>query len=606
MFYQKLKTNFFGFAMTNITAMFFIAILLVSFSWHVSHRNQHFQECDSASVYQSMRDFPKSALANSVPVPGNANFLSKETVQKILSIKLVNNLRTKYFSNISDEEITQKLTSLKPAPLARLVVRTFLLSLDLPHFIQTGLAIPFSSTYSFGSGIAYGLVTHRDMSYEDFMSNTLIVTQILFHISVVILFITLILLGVSQWTALFIALLMLFSISMYSYGYHLGNTVWNYSTSFLWVWVLVYYWRDGGKDILKKISLATGILIFFNYLIILYWIAFLMAYVYLHWNQELGIKNQEVKSEKNYYKPLILNSKFLILVIKSQWLAILSIIFVAGLFYPPGQSNRGTTSLATFFSDVYYIVLNFFSFYNHSQIFNILQFVLGSILIIGGLVYIFRSDKFESPENSSIIILKKTFSFLILIFALLAILGVLGFAPSRHILFLSPIVFIFGAIFLDRFVLKHLDRGTSLIIFAVVLALGLTGVYLRADDVKSLAKTITIDNDVKSVVIQDCAVDLAYKDWQTAVPVDYAKPYLFTSGDTHLYLSPTVPFSQALSDWQWSGSKHPTEIQAEVLSDFFDIKDVYFTAYNPRHFYNHWPNSIHKTRFKITGVKVLK
>ena len=145
-----------------------------------------------------------------------------------------------------------------------------------------------------------------------------------------------------------------------------------------------------------------------------------------------------------------------------------------------------------------------------------------------------------------------------------------------------------------------------LAILGIIVFLGFIGIYLRADDVKSLAKTITIDNDVKSVVIQDCAVDLAYKDWRATVPVDYAKPYLFASGDTHLYLSPTVPFSQALSDWQWPESKHPTEIKAEILSDFFDVKDVYFTAYNPRLFYNHWPNSIHKTRFKITSVKVLK
>jgi hypothetical protein len=126
--------------------------------------------------------------------------------------------------------------------------------------------------------------------------------------------------------------------------------------------------KDLGKRRFEQsLSLATAVLVFFNYLILFYWLAILLA---VSFSSKKTIKIARLKI-------------FFQFLISQKW-ALCAFIVCLALFYLPHQSFRGGVSTPVeFIRYTYYIVLNYFSIYNKSLWADLLQFgVFFSLLIV--------------------------------------------------------------------------------------------------------------------------------------------------------------------------------------------------------------------------------
>src|SRR4029077_11125761 len=84
----------------------------------------------------------------------------------------------------------------------------------------------------------------------------------------------------------------------------------------------------------------------------------------------------------------------------SQWLTILAFIIIIIFFYPPGQSYRGIFSLAAITQYAYYIVLNFFGFYNGGGVGNVLQFIIGAGLLCAAAWQLFKKNGLAANDRT--------------------------------------------------------------------------------------------------------------------------------------------------------------------------------------------------------------
>ncbi|OGY96862.1 MAG: hypothetical protein A2122_03135 [Candidatus Liptonbacteria bacterium GWB1_49_6] len=558
-------------------AAFLLAVLLVSFFIHSSNRRNHFQECDSVMVYHVIREYPKSSLGWASVAYGQGSFLSRETAERVLEIGIVKNLVGKYAPNISHDELVGKLSKINAVAFFRLGFQSLVASIPLPYVLKTSFVMPFNSAYSFGSGFVYGLMTWGYVDYGDFMSRATFLTLLLFHASVMLLYLICRRIGFSAKAAFLSALLMLFSISMYSYGYHLGSTVWNYTSGFLWLFILAVYW--GKEKFWKRMSLATGILIFFNYLIFFYWIALFLSHIYLRLRDSFSW--QKARSEFFFF-------------LKNQKFAIGSILLCVLAFYPPGQGNKGSAFLA---SDFYYIVLNFFSFFNQNTFFDLTQFILAFSLLAYGVYIFVKKKKFR--EGGIFLVIPLLLA--VILFAFLV--RVLEFVPSRHLLFLAPVAFIAVAFSLDDIIRRIPRLICNYAVGALVLLIIAGGVWalsVRMSDTRAVYDGLSLDSDIEDVIVQDCALDLSYRDWGRPVNIIPNDPKFFEVGREYVYLSQTKTFSEAV-DQKWSTKGYI--IRAESSGDIQDTRNVYFAAYNPRKFLHTFPNSIFKARVHFLKIE---
>ena len=90
--------------------------------------------------------------------------------------------------------------------------------------ITRTLDFPLASTYSVGMGIIYAGVYGFTDNYSSFFSVATFITQLLTHLSIFLLFLTLLNLRIPIFYSALASLFSLFSISLYSYGFHLGST----------------------------------------------------------------------------------------------------------------------------------------------------------------------------------------------------------------------------------------------------------------------------------------------------------------------------------------------------------------------------------------------
>ena len=597
----------------EITIFFFISVVLASFIIHVGNRNQHFQECDSTLPFHLVRQFPQRQLTDFVAnyTDRESNPTSQKIVGKLFKVSFIKNHTLDQMGELGEDEVIRRLSLKSPVGALRAITRTVLFSSlfsVLPPYPLAGAFItPFTSTYSAGSGLIYGLLfADPNISYENFSSAALIITQLLFHLSIVLLFLIIIKIGLDYRAGIVVGMAMLFSIGMYSYGYNLGLTVWNIFTGFLWLYILAANLKN--KNLLKRISLASGLLVFFNYLILFYWGAFLLAYVIARIRQQAETK----QSQQSLGLPQPTAVGFAMTawkIIKSQWLAILLIGICAAIFYPPGGGNPVTTSFATFFYDFYLIILNFFSFYNHSKNLDILQFVLFSVIALGGMAYLLKSNSSGAKDSEALFIFKKTLLFFILFFIAAAFMKTLGFAPARQMLFLAPILFAATSIFLSV-IFNYLKSWQINFLLILLVGIGFWTLAIRLNDTKVKFGSLSVDSDVKRVVVFDCSFDLFYKDWDFTMPVGWAdNPSSFIQGETYLYISQTTPLSKAFNRWQKEGY----DVRVEVINDIEEESNVYFSPYYPIEpyevdnldYYFTKPNGYYKTKFKVISIKRL-
>jgi len=405
------------------------------------------------------------------------------------------------------------------------------------------------------------------------MSRSLVVTNVLFHISVLLVFLIGLRIGFGQLPSVLASLIMLFSISLYSYGYHLGNTIWNISSGAVWLYIFVHYL--GEEQLLKKMSLCTGILIFFNYLIIFYWISLLLLYFLYERGARLSWRDRSI------------------MILKTQYFSIISIILCVLLFYQPGQGNRGTiASIDTILSYPYYIILNFFAFYNGKELFlEIFQFIIGLFLVLSSFYY---ASSLRLKDNVEMLYVAKISIIIVLVYFVSVLIGVLGFAPSRHILYLAPVLFIMVNLTIYKFYNNYNQKKIFLILMVCLIIVGFTCVHNRLNDTKDKTARINVDNDIDEIVVFDYSYNLVYKKWKTSKSAFFSDPLRFSKGKTYLYISQTTDIKDAINAWK-------RVVKVKVLYGYNDIGNAYFIAHNPnpKYFNHNRPNNVYLAKFQV-------
>jgi hypothetical protein len=549
----------------------FLLLLAAVFGFFVWNHNAHFQECDSSQVYDALDNFPLQSISFTAQLNNGGSFISPERAQAIINMPLARTLMKYYESKYSvanqqefDDRVVRALTRLNPLTAFRVALVSVASQIPLPHALKSFVALPTGTTYSPMPGFLYGLLTSLGTSYDAFMSRNIILTLLIFIISVYLVFRAARKLGVNPVLAALIATMMLFSISLYSYAYHLGSTVWNIFATAAWMFFFVKYADDAKR--LKKMSLITAACVFFNYLVLIYWVAFAATQLVRSYG---GVKDA---------------ARAVWSFAKSQWVTLVAFVIILIFFYPPGQSYRGIFSIRAVPLYAYDIVLNFFGFYNHNFALDVFQFVIAAILLAVVAWRLFGKKGFSSTPQLRAL---KYFSFAFIgVYLVLLLARILAFYPSRHILGFAPIVFILLAAALQELVVRFRVRIGSLVAFWVmVIILGLVCLFPRMNDMNNNLVVPPIPPGVSKVYIYECTAGLADKDWNTSVPVEIMKPVTFApqEGQTYLYLSQYVPFATAMDQIKsnlLAGSS--TVPNLTVLSSSTQESDQCFIGFYPK------------------------
>lgn len=562
----------------TLVSLFFIA-LICSWGVHISFRNEHFQEGDSSGTYSFIYEFPAATLRSTALSYPKGNFLSIEKAREILKNPTVKSIKSKYLKSFTDEFILDQLTKSSALATFRYALIQGVTLLQMPFPIQSFFATGLGSTYSSGVGLLYGLVGGKDGTYEDFMSRNMVISITLFHLAILLLFLILRKVGTSNFISVFVSLLAIFSISLYSSGIHIGSTVWNFTTELFWIWYLLKNIQS--PKFLKKISWLSGVLIFFNYLILFFWLAFLMV----------TLKEKTIPFSQ---RRLLRNALDLI---REQWAAIILIGACAILFVQPGQGFRGQTHLIEIPKNIYYIILNFFSWYTHSPLIDAIQFGLGILFVFAGGYFIFRKQ--DTKERK---ILKNIIEVILILYVILVCIQTLSFTPTRHILFLFPIIYLSSGIglnFLIEKINKPVSKYLQTIFLLSLIILGFTTIKIRQIDTLDRTKGIQIDNDISMIGIYDSSYNIYYTNLGSQIPVTFVNPKTFKTGETYLYVSQSEPFDFAYNEWLVK-----YHLVVEKVWEKSDITEAYFTAYNPdfKHSRYSRPNNFFQTKFKVISI----
>ncbi|MFA5747957.1 MAG: hypothetical protein WC872_02475 [Candidatus Absconditabacterales bacterium] len=341
--------------------------------------------------------------------------------------------------------------------------------------ISDGLKLALTSTYSFGPGMIYGIVFYGIHDYDSFMSRILWVTIFIFHFSVLLLYLLLVKLKIKSPVALFISLMMLFSISFYSYGYHPGSTIWNVFTMMIFLYYMICAYEH--RNFYKNISKLTAVLVFFNYLIVFPRFA-LMLYKFYGNFITYKMKKYDWKYIKQFIFKLL---KSIFYIIKEQKVALICMAMCGILFFDSNATKYLVLARESghgfwqFFINLYYIILNFLSIYAGNNLIDSITFIASFGLILFGYIYMFQ-NKIKYPKRINHY-LKILVGILLVIFSF----RILVFIPTRHILWLAPLVFIPIAVSIDRIV-DYIGRYRFIcgIIFIMFVGFGCYSVFDRS------------------------------------------------------------------------------------------------------------------------------
>ncbi len=585
-------------ALKNKVTAIFLVVIVVSFFMHAAGRNGHFQEGDSALVYSGMYNFPSMAMENMAGVLANSHTLpkvSKETATKIVDNEIVNRLLSVSHGYLYDEQgrqvIIRALSSGNMSSLYAIRVAAIggVLSLNryIPHFVRSAVSLPLSTTYSFGHGLIYGLVSDADTLFQDFMSSAMLVTLVIFHIGVIFIFFTLLSAGINPISAVLGAFFALFSISLSSYGYHLGSTIWQFTTVTIFIWFVVEFhtkWED--KKYSKGVSWLAGILVFFNYLIILCWLAFMLARLFAY-SKQWG---SQTLTSKVYR------------LIKGQYPAIIMFFLCALMFFPPGQTRGGQiSSVYELFTFPYFIILNIFSLYNKNGVADVLQFTIALLLILVGSYHCLKG-----AVKQELLMLSNFMVSFSAVFIVVYIFGIMGLGPSmgpsRQILFIAALPIIFAAIGIDFLVHKSNTFKKILpFVLACFTVAGFFSMSARAHEAGDKTSLITINESVQHVLVHGYHHQLLLKDWGKGRAVrrlNMVEHELFKTGDTYLYVTQDIP----------SGEKWQFDVWREqgLKIDIIDKQElstgIQFLAYSPRSYPWDRQSGFSMVTFKVSEV----
>lgn len=453
---------------------FLLAVTAASLALHLSHRRHHFQEVDSATVYVWATHFPDWALF--------------------------------YTGNEFAYTAGAEATAAREALVRRAAAA------DLPYPLRCAAGLAWSSTYPPGVGLAYGLVTAPGDDIEAFLANASALTLTLFHVGVLVLFVLCRRLA-GPFIALCVSLLYLFSISHYSYGLHLGSPGWASLTGMIW---LERVFAAPPERRLARCLWLTGVLLWWNYLLVLFALAGAAAFApALGWRAP-GLKRR------------------LLVAAVAGLFALGSFGVLWALFGQAGMSNRGTFENTADLSEAArYLAVNWFAWYPHSRSIDRVIMVFGCLalglmplasarallprapwavaaavtapLFLGAIAYgpdAYRLAYWRLAGGAAFALAvavalprrgagdrewgRFALALLFLVSFLVAI-SFLGLMPSRHWLFASPLVFGWVAVLFkpgERFAERLGARGWALPV--AMAALGFFCVIVRQGDTRRI------------------------------------------------------------------------------------------------------------------------
>jgi len=331
-----------------------------------------------------------------------------------------------------------------------------------PEPLRRALLLPLASTYSVGPGLFYSAVYAADPEPTAFLDNATLLTLLVFHLSVLGLYAALRGFGVGASAASAASLWFLLTTSLYSFGFHLGSTVWMVAASVVFLLVLA---RGAAP---RRMALTAGLLIFFSYLIILYYAAYLLV--------DLVQRGRAPPRE-----PIVRRGWSVVwAMVRDHWLGGVLILLCLALFFQPGQGLRGQMyALAEAPVYALYTAINLMGISagegaSQAQRYLLLQ----AGLIVGVLVwgaYALRR-RWAAGATSKATIAAPLLLALGLVYLGFCLLGLLAPSPARQILFLAPPLYVLAAFGFDRLASRLPDsRGAQGAALAGVAALALAG-----------------------------------------------------------------------------------------------------------------------------------
>ncbi len=409
----------------------FIIIVFVSFLLHVNFRKSHFQELDSSGVYYVLNNFPTSAMNfinMSYISDGFKIFETREETEDFFNQEIVDkNLRAVLGAKYNEKNKEMIISEIYEGKSIFFYIRAaeIMVLNKIAYLFPTPLLMsivqPLSSTYSPGPAFFYGFMDIHG-SYENFMKIAGTFHLLVFHLGVLAMFFIVRFLSRSIFTALTVGSLMLFSYTLYSYAHHMGSVTWNIFVPTIFVGLLLYYYQKEKDNILRRVSVVSSWLLLFSYLVPYLWFATITSLVIIDRNSGISI----------------FTFAYLKNIIKSQkWFLISSLVCLL-LILPPSQGFRGSAeSLSEFFEFFYYGVLNFFYLYGDFARLALTEFVIFFSLLVTGFYLGYKRIRGSDKK-----LIWYFITSLLALYVVSVAFNVLSFIPSRHILFLTPILFI--------------------------------------------------------------------------------------------------------------------------------------------------------------------
>ena len=394
-------------------------------------------------------------------------------------------------------------------------------------FINSFILLPLKMTYPPLEGFIYGLyLPDRFGLFYEYAS----FINIVFFISVILLFYqSLKFVGVSKYISFLCSFGILSFYSINSYTYHLGSTIWFISGSLISISSTIFFRNKASKYgfSLALITSYPSIVHFFAHNIYLY--------IKRIFTKKLRANNKN----KN-----ILIDKF-ILIINSNKIGFLTLLFIILLFFPFNSGNRIDFDFRGFLTP-----FAFFPQYSKISILTIFTSISLFFISFYTIYKRFLNEiKISIPyKNSKSLNFAIDISIINLIFITLLIsIGQLSFGLTRHSLFIAPYILFLVAVglqliylefkkkFFKAFLIKKI-LSVSLLTFLMILSTYSS--YLRFDPLKTNEIPLNIrefvaKNNTNTMSLVDCDTHYLYNDFseiratynkkdpQTYVPLDF-------------------------------------------------------------------------------------
>ena len=567
----------------NALTYVFIVIVFVSFLIHLNFRQSHFQELDSSGVYYVLNNFPTSAM-NFISMSymsenlkifktreAAENFFNKEIVDKNLRAVLGAKYNDKNKELIISEIYQGKSIFFYLRAAEILALNKIVHLLPIPLF--TSIVQPLSSTYSPGPGFFYGFMGAHS-SYDDFMKFAGTFQLLIFHLGVLIMFFTVSFLSKNRFTALTVGSLMLFSYSLYSYAHHMGSVTWNIFVPTIFIGLLLYYYNKEREDILRRVSIISSWLLLFSYLVPYLWFATITSIVVIDKNSGISVFNLE------YLKKIVISQK---------WFLVSSVVCLL-LILPPSQGFRGSAeSLVEFIQFFYYGLLNYFYLYGNLTYLSLIEFWVFFTLFVSGLYVGYKKIKGSEKKLIWYFIVS-----LLALYSVSVVFNILSFIPSRHILFLTPVLFIIISFAIDV-LYKRLDMVLLVLFNVLLISAGFYSVIASQDVTFDQTLHAKVPTYIDSVIVYGENYPLKYR-FEDSHNAFIKKGNVLLSEQIkpnvrYLYVSQLGCFEDLLQDAKDEGIHVVLENKKQYVTD------QKFIAFDPSDFVFNSPNNYCQAEF---------